>query len=178
MSENAAQRRAATWEDYERLPEDVRREYVDGEIVVTPFPSGRHSWVISELQAALKQVLPPALVPVSHTGWKPGRDEFGPDLMVVPREALDDVRFEGIPPLVVEVMSTNRAMDAVTKLQKYAAAGAPRYWLVDLRDRTLLALVLVDGIYEVAAQLDEENPVADLDVGEGRVQVDLGALFA
>jgi len=53
-----------------------------------------------------------------------------------------------------------------------------RYWIVDLRDRTLLALVLVDGIYEVAAQLDDDDPVAELDTGSGVVTVSLPALLS
>jgi Uma2 family endonuclease len=177
MSESAAHSRRATWEEYEGLPEDVRCEYIDGEIVVTPFPTGRHSWIISELQAGLRKVLPESLVAVSHTGWKPERDEFGPDLMIIPRDALDAPRFEGIPPLVVEVLSTNRADDTVKKLQKYARAGAMRYWLVDPRDRTLLALVLVDGIYEVASQLDDDNPTANLETGAGTITVSLPDLL-
>jgi len=177
MSESAAHHRRATWAEYERLPVDVRHEYIDGEIVVTPFPTPRHSWAIFGLQAALHRMLPDDLIPVSHTGWRAGADEFGPDLMVIPRSAVDGVRFEGIPPLVVEVVSSNRADDTVRKVQKYARAGAPRYWIVDLRDRTLLALVLVEGIYEVAAQLDDDNPVVDLDTGSGPVTVSLPDLL-
>jgi Uma2 family endonuclease len=178
MAANASSSREASWQEYERLGEDIRCEYVDGRIVVTPFPTARPSFVITELQFALRAVLPADLVAVSHVGWKVARDEFGPDLMVVPRSALDDVRFEGTPLLVAEVVSTNRAADTVVKVQKYARAGAPRYWIVDVRDRTLLALVLVDGSYEVAAQLDDENPGADLETGAGVVTLSLPDLLS
>jgi Uma2 family endonuclease len=177
MSASGAYSRPASWEEYERLPEDVRCEYIDGRIVVTPFPAGRHSFIISGLQTALRAMLPDQLVAVSHTGWKTGGDEFGPDVMIVPKATLDDIRFEDVPPLVVEVLSTNRAADTVVKVQKYARAGAPRYWIVDVRDRTLLALVLVDGIYEVAAQLDDDNPVAELETGAGTVSISLPQLL-
>jgi len=173
-----ASSRAATWEEYEHLGEDVRCEYIDGRVVVTPFPTGRHASVILELQVALRAILPKPLAVVSHTGWKPGRDEFGPDIMIIPRDALDAPRFEGTPHLVVEVLSTNRATDTVVKAGKYARAGAPRYWIVDVRDRTLLALVLVDGLYEVAAQLDDDNPVGELETGAGALTVSLADLLA
>jgi Uma2 family endonuclease len=173
-----ASSRPGTWQEYARLGEDVRYEYIDGRIVMTPFPTGRHAVVISELQFLLRSVLPETLVAVSHTGWKPDSDEFGPDLMIMPRESLDTPRFSGIPPLVVEVVSTNRATDTVVKVAKYARAGAPRYWIIDVRDRTLLALVLADGMYEVAAQLDDDNPVAELETGAGTVTVSLPALLA
>ena len=66
----------------------------------------------------------------------------------------------------------------MTKVGKYAKAGAPRYWIVDIRDRVLLSLILVDGVYEIAAQLDDENPVAELETGAGPVTISLPDLLA
>lgn len=178
MPVDAGAGRPASWEEYERLGDDVRYEYIDGRIVMTPFPTARHSATILRLQTLLTARLPESLMAVSHSGWKPGADEFGPDVMVIPRAALDAPRFEGTPTLVVEVVSTNRAADTVVKVQKYAQAGAPRYWIVDLRDRVLLSLVLVDGIYQVAAQLDDANPVAELETGAGAITLNLPELLA
>ena len=31
-----------TWQQFEALEDDVRGEYVDGRLLVTPSPSGRH----------------------------------------------------------------------------------------------------------------------------------------
>ena len=167
-----------TSQEYERLPEDVRHEYIDGKVVVSPFPSGRHALTVAKLMTLIQATLPPTHVALSHFGWKPGRDEFGPDVMVVPVDAVDLTRFEGLPPLVVEVVSTNRSTDLIVKVQKYARACAPRYWIVDLQLRTLLSLVLVDGTYQVAAQLDDDNPVAALETGLGTVTVTLPDLLA
>ena len=38
MSVSTPSGQAMPWEDYGRLPEDIRREYIDGRVVVTPFP--------------------------------------------------------------------------------------------------------------------------------------------
>jgi hypothetical protein len=42
----------------------------------------------------------------------------------------------------------------------------------------LLALILVDGVYRVAAQLDDDNPVAELDTGLGPVWLRLPEILA
>jgi Uma2 family endonuclease len=167
-----------TWEDYARLPGDTRYEYVDGKVIATPFPTPRHAVTIQRLMTPLSASLPTSHLAVSHVGWKAGDDEFGPDAMVIPSSVVDETRFDGVPALVVEVVSSNRASDLVVKVGKYAKAGAPRYWIIDLRDRVLLALVLVDGVYRVAAQLDDDNPSAELETGLGTVRVSLPQLFA
>src|SRR4051794_12403253 len=100
-------------------------------------------------------------------------------MIVLPASALEDVRYEGIPPLVVEVLSTNRSDDTVVKLQAYARDGVPRYWIVDPRDHELHACKLVEGVYNVAAELDRERSRGVLDVvGPTRAEIDLDELFA
>jgi Uma2 family endonuclease len=43
---------------------------------------------------------------------------------------------EGAPDLVVELLSpSTRRRDRGLKMQKYAAAGVPHYWIVDPRTR-------------------------------------------
>ena len=47
-----------------------------------------------------------------------------------------------------------------------------------MRDRTLLSMVLVDGVYELAALLDDGNPEAGPETGLGGVRVCLTELLA
>ncbi len=82
----------------------------------------------------LLEALPPTHEVISHWGWKPNANEFGPDVMVVPLND-DEVRFTGIPALAVEVLFSNRSDDLIWKCHRYAQAGLPHYWIVDLRDR-------------------------------------------
>lgn len=58
--------------------------------------------------------------------------------------------------LVVEIVSPgSAAMDESVKLQEYAEAGIPRYWVVarDAAQTVTLHVLGVDGTYEVAAKM-------------------------
>ena len=119
------------------LPETTQRvELVDGEVVVAPSPSLRHQEVLARLVQALR-------------GWARGRDasvvqapmdvRFGPDRILQPdamvflqRLSLDvETPLAVIPELCIEVLSTNRAYDRVTKRFLYGEAGVSEYWLVE-----------------------------------------------
>ena len=73
-------------------------------------------------------------------------------------------------------MSSNRAKDLVAKVQRYAAWGAPAYWIVDPRDGVIITLALRNGLYAETARHTAGTAV--LAYGEVEVPVDLDALFA
>ncbi len=65
-------------------------------------------------------------------GWCPVQ----PDIVFLMNDNLPDVEeaknFQGIPDLVVEVLSPGtRQMDLDVKLKAYEQAGVPEYWIVD-----------------------------------------------
>jgi Uma2 family endonuclease len=88
----------------------------------------------------------------------PGRGGSGgriPDVTVwkePPTEVWSEV--DGLL-LVVEIVSPgSEALDEVTKLREYAAAGIPRYWIVnrDVAQTTTLYRLGGDGTYEEEAK--------------------------
>ncbi|GAA1528806.1 Uma2 family endonuclease [Nocardioides humi] len=171
-----AQRFPMTWEEY--LEADVvPSEYYEGALVVAAQPSQRHQNIEFRLQMILHQHVAPGTQVTRGWGWIPSgvREEVGPDLMV--HDVTDEQRaLSGTPHLIVEIVSTNRARDMIAKVQRYAAWGAPCYWIVDPRDHEVVTMDLVDGIYVQTARFTSGQ--ATLRYGEVEVPVDVDALLA
>ena len=79
-----------------------------------------------------------------------------PDIVIILHERRHIVgprRVEGVPDIVVEILSTDRNRDLVRKRQLYAEAGVREYWLIDPRNDTVTPLELRDGEYAERAVL-------------------------
>jgi Uma2 family endonuclease len=177
MATEALERRPATWEEYLALGEDVRAEYIDGQIVMSPNPRKPHQDAVDDLKPLLKAVLPPGYRVTREWNWKPeGQgDNFNPDLMVHP-ESDDPVWFTGTPVLCVEVASTNWRNDYVTKVVKYAQAGLDHYWIVDLANASMDVFVR-DGEHLVLDRTVTADKPEDVSFGIASVHVDLAEIL-
>lgn len=166
-----------SWEEYDALdPGVVRGEYLDGHLVVSPLPSGRHQDIVFRLMQVIDDALPAGHRVRTHWGWRPAHDEFGPDVMVF-ADTAEDRRYLGLPHLAVEVLSSNRRYDLVRKRRKYAAAGLPRYWAIDPAGPDILVMELRAGeLVDVARH--GPGAEATLDVGPATVTLDPAALVS
>jgi Uma2 family endonuclease len=140
--------RLLTVADYLVLPEDaeVRHELQEGILVMSPRPVPDHQLCLGRIYRRVEDQLPPDLealleVDVDLQLVPPDRPATvrAPDLVVVPRVALERVRREGgllratEVVLAVEIISPgSRRLDTVLKHSEYADAGIPHYWIVDL----------------------------------------------
>ena len=73
-----------------------------------------------------------------------------PDLVIIRNEHAGIIgrsRIEGVPDLVVEILSSDRSHDLVYKRRVYAEAGVREYWVVVPQNDTVMALELRGGAY-------------------------------
>lgn len=164
-------------EDYLKVPDRPRNEWVDGEVIVMPPASERHGVATVNLAVALKRCLPGLRVS-AEAGFRMAHSIRGPDLMVRAEPAEDG--FVTDPPvLVVEVHSRDtRREDRVRKRAEYAEAGVGQYWMVDPRRRTIEVLELVDADWSEVLRLDDDHPTGSVVVGAyGVVELDLAAIL-
>jgi Uma2 family endonuclease len=150
-----------TYEDLEAFPEDnLRRELIDGELIVTAAPGRRHQDVVLELGSRL------LAYSKEHGGkvYVAPRDVYlavdtvlEPDVVFVAAENLtrDEERFvKGPPDIAVEVSSpSTRRLELVRKLEAYQRFGVPEYWYIDLDADRIEVYRLTEGRYGPPALL-------------------------
>lgn len=144
-----------TYDDLVALPDDGRRfELIDGELYELPTPNEKHQ---RSLARTIRLVLPQVeylrglWYPPPTGVFLPGGRMVEPDLVVLlpgGRWSLSERGIEGVPDLVIEILSSsNREHDLRDKRSWYAEAGVPEYWVMDPVAESIEVLVLRDGGY-------------------------------
>ena len=160
---------AFTWDDLQHMPDDnLRRELVGGQLLVTPAPVGQHQRAVGRLSFLLQSSCPDDLeVLLSPSDWRlSATTVFEPDLMIIRKAQFNPTGpFTGTPLLVVEIRSpSTAATDRTLKREQYARHGAAAYWLVDPggpaagQVPSLTALRLADGGYAEVATVSDDEP--------------------
>jgi Uma2 family endonuclease len=79
------------------------------------------------------------------------------------RSKLQDKRYNGAPKFIIEILSSNRSHDMITKLYLYEKAGVAEYWIIDPEEQIITALELLDGKYRHRGYSGEDEvPLASI----------------
>jgi Uma2 family endonuclease len=163
----------ATWNyvRWSQLPDDGNRyEVIDGVLYMTTAPSYFHQWIISRIVRLLQTQIEDTgvgLVAFAPIGLlMPGCDPVQPDIVVVRMEdrgMIYDRRINGVPALIVEVLSpSNAEKDTEIKRAAYARAGLPEYWIARPTTRDVLVLSQPDPTSGLYLQITTVAPDGDL----------------
>ena len=140
-------------------------ELADGELYEMPPPSIEHQQLIGLLYRMMQAYLDAATprLGMAWLGVGVALAQFLspiPDLVFVRAGRENILRrnyIDGIPDLLVEVLSTDRRRDLVMKRGWYAEAGVPEYWIIDPVNDTIAVLELSGGEYVERAVLGRND---------------------
>jgi Uma2 family endonuclease len=140
-----------TYQDYAAIPEDGHRyEVVRGVLYMSPAPSPGHQSSVARFVYYLMEYvefkgLGRVFVSPTDVELSPG-DIVQPDVFVVLNAHLNYItstRIIGVPDLAIELASPSTARyDLNEKLNVYAHAGVPEYWIANPDARTVEVLKL------------------------------------
>ena len=147
-------------EDFENLPEEGIWEAADGKAILLPGNEYDHQWIAMELtlriHAALKQLGHGYLISTVNVDVPAiGREGFRsrvPDLVVYERRpAGKRFSWQDPPKIAGEILATPRGnIERTTKIDDYARAGIPEYWVVDPFQQVVEIYRLNGSRYELA----------------------------
>lgn len=137
----SAQAKLYTEEDYYNLPETIRAELIEGNLIYNQAaPSRIHQAILSELHTVINNYIKskgrtcrvyPA--PFAVKLLENRKTIVEPDISVIcDRNKLTERGCSGAPDWIIEIVSPgNPSHDYILKLNLYANAGVREYWIVD-----------------------------------------------
>jgi len=145
---------------------EPRFERIFGTEYAMSSPGYKHQSVLLALGAQLKEklkssdcktiVAPFDVYPLYEKG-----DQYTlvqPDIFLAcDQSKLKDNSYNGAPKFIIEILSSNRSHDMVTKLNLYEKAGVAEYWMVDPEDQVITALEFSNGKYIYHSFLGEDD---------------------
>ena len=130
-----------TEEDYYSLPENMRAELIDGDLIYNQAaPSRKHQTILMELAGTIRNYIKAKAgscyvypAPFAVKLWEDRNTIVEPDISVIcDKDKLTDRGCTGAPDWIIEIVSQgNPRQDYVLKLNLYNEAGVREYWIVD-----------------------------------------------
>ena len=121
-----------TIRDYERLPEDLRCQLIEGELVKEPSPTFGHQSIVSRLIGLLdRRLVTGSAVPSPIDVVLDDFSVLQPDVAIWRTAPDKDVQWVPTPTVVIEVLSpSTEQRDREQKTRLYLSGGVAEVWLI------------------------------------------------
>ena len=153
---------------YDFVTEDMKAEFINGEVVIHSPVANEHESVSSELYTLINIFVSiNKLGRVTHEKLMISltRNDYEPDICFFKKEK--SARFkEGqklfpAPDMVVEVLSkSTEKYDRGIKLEDYALHSIKEYWIIDPRQKTIEKFLLKNKKYELDEKVHQGNIIS------------------
>jgi Uma2 family endonuclease len=168
MSEPAKKR--ATYDDLYSIPENMTGEIIDGELIVHPRPSRKHTFTASALDKKIGTPYqfgeggPGGWIIIVEPEIQLGEHTMVPDLAGWKRERFpieEDTNWISVAPdWICEILSPSTyRLDKMKKMPIYADHGVGYFWLMDPLYRVLDTYRLESGKWVASGSFYEDDKV-------------------
>ncbi|MCD8215447.1 MAG: Uma2 family endonuclease [Clostridiales bacterium] len=161
-----------TAEDYYNVPEDVRSELIDGELIYNlAAPTIKHQTLAGELFGRIWNRIKSKggscmVFPAPHTVnlYNNNKTLLEPDISVVcDCSKISEKCINGAPDWVIEIVSPGSInKDYFVKLNLYKNAGVKEYWIVDPMKESILVYCLEDEHFNVESYKFKDRVKANI----------------
>jgi Uma2 family endonuclease len=152
MIARTATARQHTLADYETLPEGAPFQLIGGRLVMSPAPKLFHQNATLRMVRRIVEFLDDNDIGVVFIApidvYLSSANAYQPDLVFIAEGNLDiigEANIQGVPDLVVEVLSSNASYDLGEKRDVYESCGVREYWIVDPERKSIDVLENVQG---------------------------------
>ena len=130
-------------EVYRMLPEGTRCEVIFNQLSMSPSPSLDHQLILIKLTTLLFQFLEEKktgtlLAAPFDVYFEQEQSVVQPDLFIVLNEdeqIMQENGVYGVPAIIIEIISTNRAFDTKRKRSLYEKVGVKEYFMIDPKNK-------------------------------------------
>ncbi|MBA4697913.1 MAG: Uma2 family endonuclease [Ruminococcus sp.] len=171
-----------TIEDYYRLPNEERKELINGTFYDMAAPSISHQLISMNISVQIavyiREKRGDCLVLTAPVDVRLDEDEYTmiqPDIIILCKnEKLHRRCIMGAPDFIIEILSPSTGKkDAFLKLAKYRYAGVREYWMIDPEKKRIVTYFFEEDEFPVIYGMDRLVPVR---IYNGELKLDFGGI--
>ena len=179
LNEAVAKEREKRQEFYNLIHEDIKAEFIFGEVIVHSPVKRKHWKIVNKLSAHLTLFVEAAQLGEIGTEKvliQCTRNDYEPDIVFFNKSKTDTFTANQMlfppPDLAVEVLSdSTKDRDYGIKFQDYAAHGVAEYWIIDPDQQSIEQYILQENQYQLYQKLVNEGTLKSQIISGFSIQI-------